>query len=306
MPTRSRVFIDGLALTVPVVQRRDQERLVSWFRTERDFNLVNAYPQCGPPRSGMYLNSFWIPTGPRSECLVEMTPYRRGNFMRLEFNPSKTPRGLQRIIEIFSLALPGFSMRDVLGGQTSRIDISYDVYNIDLERFDTFGTLRRRQSRRFQTSRANDVRGRLNAIEIGSYESPSRLLVYDKRLERELAEGERLLYPRIMRSRIRIELRKRRWGRTRDVESAENEFLKYSLYEHDGVGGEAPQDLTQLFFRLAVRGLGAQAVLSQIANQRTRDRLRRSLVSAAPASYWQPHEVWAEFINEWRTLIAPG
>jgi len=300
MVARTPTFIDALSLTVPVRSRSDQVALTRWFDTERSHSRVHTSTRHNRPKSGNYRHSYWLQLPHGEECLVELHPTRaEGNYMRLEFNPARAPEAIPFISNVLNEILPSFTFADLRAGRVTRVHITFDVRGLTLAQFDAFGMLRRREVRAWQTEFSWSPEGRLTGIEIGEYQSPTSFLVYDKAAE--------LMYrrsgpPRLIRSRIRFELRLRG---SRSIESfllRDNPFHRYVVYSHELIAPMA-RTTEERYFLMAVRGLGAQVVLSQERNQRRRDALRSLLITPPLPTYWQPDQVWSEFGALWAAMF---
>jgi hypothetical protein len=303
MPARGDAFIDYASLTVPIVSRQEQTRLVQWLDEERNFPGVETRSRRA--RTHRYRRSYSLVLDSGHECLLEVDPIHEGNFLRLDFNPCHTRGSLRQIVRRLQSALPGISMRDVARGRTTRLDIAFDVRGLDLQTLDAIGRLRLRDVRRYQVMHAYEQRGRLNAIEIGAKDAPSQFRIYDKKAQLEAA-ALRVGGRRLFRGRVRFELQQRNWGLTSGVIDSDNPFTRYDVYSHELVAATPPTSVEEHLFRLAVQGRGAQAVLSGISNQRSRDRYRQMLITPAPPAYWEPALIWQEFQSKWRELIDFG
>jgi hypothetical protein len=288
-------------MTVPVAQ--DMRRgLMNWFSTESNYFGIDRRSSFSRQPSGLYRRHYYIHLA-RGECLVELDPRYSGHFMRLDFNPSRSTEGFTPVLRALCTAIPGLTLQDVLSGNTTRVDIAFDVRGIDVESVDAVCRLRLRETTRYWTTEARtfERHGRLNAIVIGAKDAPSRLRIYDKRLERAAVQlgGAR----RILRSRVRFELQQRGLGPSRSVGDGPNLFERFRLYEHDLLGTVPPRSLEERLFRDAIRWRGAIAVLSQVEDQRQRRRLEQLLRPSATPDYWDAEVLWVEFQQAWRRLF---
>lgn len=296
---RGPVFLDALTLTVPVLSSR-RRALINWFNDQRNFPGVEGRSQFGRQPTGMYRFRYYIQL-PRGECLVEIDPRFHGHFMRLDFNPSRSPGGLAPIIAVLREAIPDFSVEDILGGNATRIDIAFDLFGVDMEMIDALCRLRLRETARYRTFDMDtwERHGGLTAIVIGAKNAPSRFRIYDKKTQLEETNPG---VPRMYRSRVRFELQERRWGPANLVGTGENAFDRYRVYQHDLLALRPPSTNEERFFRYAVQLRGAVALLSELENPRERRRYEQLLSPAAFPSYWQSDTLWREFQDAWQRL----
>lgn len=303
MAFRTDVFLDALTLTVPIPGQQDRTALLRWFESEAPYERVNQYAEHRRPVSHLYQRSYWIDMGSGEECLVELRPRRAGNFLRLDFNPSKRSDSLRHVFNTLRLALPTLTVDSIMDARVTRVDMSFDLMGTSLELFDAYGLLRRRDTRRFKEITTADQFGRLNAIEIGAHDSPSRLTIYDKRVHQQLVR--RSTYPRLLRSRIRFELRRRKWGLVREVPFAANQWANYFVYQHESELATLARgrNTAERMFLIAARHAGAQRVLSTLDNQRERDRFRSLLHVPPSPGFWNPQELWSEFQQAWARVL---
>lgn len=317
MPTRTELFIDKLSFTLQV-ERELRDSVVSAFEHEAITGNLLRVTNWSTGLLKSYSRAYQMPLGGEEKLSVQLVPYiddqevgqvRRRNrrFMRVEWNPTKAGvvdrLSFQRIFGLLSRCIPNLSLeRFFADASLTRVDISFDVFGLRIDRLSVITTLRKPNSRFAMTPA-----GRMNSMEFGRPNSDRYLLIYDKRLE--LASRPRTSLPhgnqrviRRVRERTRFELRLHDIGRLDGLFEEPNPLMQYTVREVSVLSQKFPAHLLAYFSDSCLRR-GMQAALSLIENRRERASYVSLLREHSPPRWWDPVQIWGELPNAIRRAL---
>jgi len=212
-------------------------------------------------------------------------------------------RPMHHIIEILQRCIPSYSYELIDRAHITRLDLSFDVYRTHIDGLLVFGTLRKLYCSRYSAPHAEyDRGGRLNSMGFGRSDGAQYLLIYDKALEAEIRQFERItggkpqkpsssLNP--IRDVTRFELRLRKIGTMTNLHDMKNPFADYTVAKFADVKSRLGDHQWQWLVD-SCKTRGAQAALSLIQNQRERTRIASLLKEEAPPPWWNPVDIWNE------------
>lgn len=186
---RKELITDKLNVTLPVhpaLQSNVVQRLTHLCNGPAPIDAGQVRPRNG---YNSYRHSFWIRLGGRARCLLQAGPIRSSddaNFLRLEWNPSKSRNSLDVIVQALREVMPDFTLEEFFrSASITRIDLAFDLLRIPIETLGVFAMLRRPHSSTYQTHTIFEPLGRINCLEIGQRRGRVFLCVYDKLLEQK-------------------------------------------------------------------------------------------------------------------------
>lgn len=311
---RTNLFIDRTSFTL-AIPTSDRANL---HRSLNEMLLDDAIQRVDNPFSELlksYRYAYVLPLAEGSQLSIQVEPRdsaestditrprRRGTrrYLRIEWNPhAATTRGglaFDHVLRLLARIISSFNIEMLLQANITRMDLTFDVLGVHVDRIDVFTLLRRTNSVRYKYGPI----GMLNSTRLGLYGADKQLLVYDKSLEQRTRQIEQYAQrcwsargPLIRRrpAHTRFELQLRDIGPLEVLGTMANPFATYTvrtLQGHDNAG-----DSLWPFFLDSCRLRGIQAALSRIPDRAQRDKLRRRVQMLDPPSWWNPQQLWQE------------
>lgn len=281
MVALSRLFIDKIALTMPVQSRMLQHRITEQFQRCAENGIISP-ALYGDLLSRYHFAYTILLAGGRSAILQAVPRGARMNFLRLEFNPNN--KGIAQehpfslLAGIIQPAWPGF-IPALENANLNRLDFAVDIHGVHIERIGIHHVARSTFSEIFYRD------GRTTGVYLGKRTSKRHVVIYDKK--REAREHGRILRG----ERTRVESRTMDVGSLSALPDMPNPFasLTLSLYPPCNQTGHI-----HAHFLDSCRHRGAQAALYLIQNRRTRAEYRAWLSEAYSPSWWRPDDIWAQ------------
>ncbi|MPS29140.1 MAG: hypothetical protein E2576_24110 [Alcaligenaceae bacterium] len=291
MVALSRLFIDKIALTIPVQSRSLQHDITEHLRACADARIVRGVPYGDPV--ARYHFAYTIPLYGGRSALVQVAPRDdRMNFLRFEFNPSN--RGpahehpLLLVSGIICGAWPSFA-RALDQARINRLDFAIDIYGIHIDRLGIHHPTRSTFSSHYERD------GHTTGMYLGKRTSKRYVVIYDK------TRQARERHARILRGeRTRVEIRAADMGPLSALSDMPNPFASVALFVYPLHSEEA---YGYAHFLDSCRYRGAQAALHLIRNRRTRAQYRAWLTERCGPSWWSPEEIWAQRMDALRRAL---
>lgn len=320
---RTNLFIDRVSftLTIPTSERANLHRSLN------EMLLDDAIQRVDNPFSELlksYRVAYILPLAEGSQLSIQVEPrdsaestditrpHRRGTrrYLRIEWNPhAATTRGglaFDHVFRLLAHIIPSFNIEMLLQANITRMDLTFDVFGIHVDRIDVFTLLRRTNSVRYNYGPI----GMLNSTRLGLYGADKQLLVYDKSLEQRIRQIGRFVQssgpggrPLIRRrpAHTRFELQLRDIGPLEAVSTMANPFATYTVRTLQGHGNAG--DILWPFFLDSCRLRGIQAALSLIPDRTQRDKLRQRVQMLDPPTWWDTAQLWAELPSAIRQVF---
>lgn len=280
MVALSRLFVDKITLTFPVLSKERQddikERLCN-CAGNGDIDLV-----LHGDLLQRYMEAYTVPLGRRQSIVIQVAPRdERMNFMRVEFNPTRrTPEQEHPFIVLMSIISPVWPafLDSLPHARVSRVDFAIDIYGVHIDCLGIHHNKRATYSRYF----ARD--GHTAGFYLGERASNRGVLLYDKK--RQEKNYHRRYY---RQERTRVECRLKDSGTFAGLFNIPNPFDLFSLTLYPPDGHLSHE---YLHFLDSCRCRGAQAALFLIKDRRKRAAYRTWLNENCRPSWWRPDAIW--------------
>jgi len=280
MVALSRLFIDKIALTIPVQSRSLQHGITGQLQNCEENEIISraSYGDL----LARYHIAYMLPlAGGRSATIQVLPRDDRMNFLRLEFNPNSRGAAQEHLFTmlrgIIHSAWPDF-VSALPRARLNRLDFAIDIYGVHIDRLGVHHSTRSTWSRIFGRG------GTTTGIYLGARTSKHYVAIYDKK--RQAREEQN----RILRGeRTRMEFRSKDIGTLSALRDMPNPFELFTLLLYPPCN---PLDHEHMHFLDSCRYRGAQAALYLIQNRRKRAAYRAWLSETCHVSWWHPNAIW--------------
>lgn len=305
MARRTPLFIDRFSFTLAANSRERAHIHSAVQGLVQNEELVEADWKSG--LRSKYVHAYVRAFG-KSVFAIQFHPRRHvadedngpARFFRAEWNPAGIARhrsdAPEQVIELLEQILPLPWSEIIWRASITRLDLTFDVWGVHIDRMALSGLSRRLVVQRYESG----ITGRLNSVLLGSIESDRRLRVYDRRLLsglRQFTVTTRTVTPtnrgRRTQEVTRFELVLKNLGPIQRLESIRNPYLAYTVRYIDSIQRIYP-DHFQAWFLACCRATGLQQTVSAIANRAERERVQRAVKMSEPPDWWCPSKIWEE------------
>lgn len=291
MVSLSHLFIDKIALTIPVQSQSLQHGIAEQLRACAEARIIESVLY--GDLLLRYFLAYSIPLAGGRSAVVQIAPRGDGlNYFRCEYNPSS--RGLANehpfslIAGILFPAWAGFAS-SLEHARINRMDFAIDIHGVPIDRLGVHHSSRSTFSRQYGRD------GRITGLYLGKRTSERHVVIYDKKRE------ARACHARILRGeRTRVEIRTTDIGPLSAVANMRNPFsaIAISIYPpHDADAHGYAHFLDSCRFR------GVQAALHLVQNRRKRAEYRDWLNQNCTPPWWDAGAIWAQRMTATRRAL---
>lgn len=291
MVSLSHLFIDKIALTIPVQSRTLQHNITDWLQTCADSGIIRLISY-GDLLARYHL-AYGIPLAYGRNIIVQAAPRDESlNFLRLEFNPNNKGPAQEHpfslVTSILCEAWPAFVLA-LERARLNRLDFAVDIYDMHIDRLGVHHNTRSTFSKNFARS------GRTTGMYLGQRTSNRHVVIYDKKRE------ARECHSRILRRECtRVECRSSDIGPLSNIHDMPNPFASFALSVYPMCDA---LEHNYAHFLDSCRYRGAQAALHLIRNRRKRAEYRMWLADNCCPSWWCPETIWSQRIEALRMAL---
>lgn len=311
MSYRTALFVDKITLTQSIPRPLQNEVLTEAASLALDGELT-LKSRNSPTLAGPYRYAYARQLTQMGELLIQLAPwddYRddtrpRRSFMRLEWNPSKSPNATETATQVQSILnriVPHLEFSSIIDtANLTRIDLAFDVLGTKLDQLCVYSLLRRNYSDRYKYS----PYGNLIFQGLGKPNGDRYLRIYDKTEE---ARSSRIggfrrsttSIPPVKRvrrthARVRFELQVRDLGQWDRLVGLSNPFENYIVRQLRSAAFSQSKNHELFWLADSIFRRGGQAALSLIEDRRTRARYANLIQEMEPPLWWDPEALWEE------------
>lgn len=293
MPRYPTLFIDKLAITIPIeAQRREEVSQAVNESAERWMDFISLASM----RNRSYVGKFKFTTPEGYVAALLLQPRNpRNNFLKLEYSPNNFGEVGRALLGDYLRDILGAGyLEDILNARLTRLDVAFDVRRVPLKELlivDRRG------------GKSSIIRGAQGG-DAESYYFPftgtNQLCVYDKL--QQLIDTRKLLPQPNRRYApwIRFEYRYRRLTRyalADVVGRMENPFHNFEVKQFSPAQARISPERLRMFFD-GCRMAGVDSVLEEIPDIATKQRLLTTYRAFPTPAFWQRrNSIWGGLRN---------
>lgn len=293
MPRYPTLFIDKLAITIPIEAQRREE---VWEAINESAELWMDFISLASLRTRSYAGKFKFTTPEGYKAVLLLQPRNRSyNFFKLEYSPNNFGEAGRALLGDYLRDILGTGyLEDILTARLTRLDVAFDVRRVPLKEL-LIADLR--------GGKSSIIRGRESG-DAETYYFPhkgtNQLCVYDKL--QEMIDTRKLLPQpnRLYTPWVRFEYRYRRLTRytlADVVGRMENPFHNFEVKQFNPTQARISPERLRLFFD-GCRMAGVDSVLEEIPDIATKQRLLTSYRAFPIPAFWiRRTSIWGGLRN---------
>ncbi len=297
VPNISKIFIDGLSITLPIGSKAEENAIIKCFKEKE---LLDSWGYTGTHKKGYDYYAYPIVNEATDDKLFLQCSPSSGqkNFFRIEFNPSKVDMSEVRIL--MNQLLAGGYKQLVEYGRITRVDVAFDASRISPHQL-LFHVPQ------FSIGKCYYKSGNVQSVYLGCDESENQYVVYDKNAHIQYnnqKKKEKFKAPVPVHGLTRIEYRYRpdKPFMLKELLTIKNPFnnLKLTAYPQSLVSKDS-------LFRLLLAVSRFQGMNQALLNIAKHDRPKyiKLLINSGKTAWYKPDTIWESFSAAVYKLVHP-